>query len=657
MSIKSTLSSERDTAGLRQRFLASDPGLVRLRLGSRVLLTVALVAGILALAHPWIAFPPSAYGMAMVTAIQGAVAIKDATPSARAVTRAYAVAAAYATVVAITLLNGRTIAVSALFLAVIFVSVYARRFGLRWQAVGMFTFMCFVIAAYLHPQPTDLPGIAVSLVLSSVIAHLIRNFLLPDRPAEDFQRGLEAVDEIVGRLAGRIRRAARNGWSPASRREALDMERRAKDAILICEGYLPVQAEADDPSSRRAATLANDLFDLHLALESALGSALAMPAPGSGKLPEGVAGRLDILAKARREVRRSAAATPAAAFAAGGGTAAQGRVAKGGAGRKRPLDDPFLRQALQVTLASAIAMTGGIFLSPDRWFWAVLTAFLVFTNTQSRGETAIRGLERAAGTALGIAVGMGLAVLVSGALWPTILIVAISLFLAFYLLTLSYSALTFFMTVAISLVYGLIGTFTPELLVLRLEETVIGAAAGIFVSFFVLPRSTSSQTRQAVDRFMQTLDQLLETAAALQPGDNEARLLVRARQLDRAHADIRDAVGPLQSAWTFGAGQAGVRRALMRLNAIVHASHVLVRRFAATPPTDGERERLLAMRARIAALAEHGCNFFGRSEVAEMPEAQDGDGSASSESVEMALRLISHVLAQADPERQARGRT
>lgn len=162
MSIKSTLSSERDTAGLRQRFLASDPGLVRLRLGSRVLLTVALVAGILALAHPWIAFPPSAYGMAMVTAIQGAVAIKDATPSARAVTRAYAVAAAYATVVAITLLNGRTIAVSALFLAVIFVSVYARRFGLRWQAVGMFTFMCFVIAAYLHPQPTDLPGIAVS---------------------------------------------------------------------------------------------------------------------------------------------------------------------------------------------------------------------------------------------------------------------------------------------------------------------------------------------------------------------------------------------------------------------------------------------------------------------------------------------------------------
>ena len=56
---------------------------------------------------------------------------------------------------------------------------------------------------------------------------------------------------------------------------------------------------------------------------------------------------------------------------------------------------------------------------------------------------------------------------------------------------------------------------------------------------------------------MQTLDQLLETAAALQPGDNEARLLVRARQLDRAHADIRDAVGPLQSAWTFGAGQAG----------------------------------------------------------------------------------------------------
>ena len=498
----------------------------------------------------------------------------------------------------------------------------------------------------------------MSLVLSSVVAHLTRNFLLPDRPAEDFQRGLEAVDEIVGRLAGRIRRAARNGWSPASRQEALEMERRAKDAILICEGYLPIEAEAGDLSSGRAAALANDLFDLHLALESALGSALAMPTQGSGKLPEGVAGRLDVLAKARREVRRSAAATPPTAFVSGGGgTAAPNRVAKSGPGRKRLLEDPFFRQALQVTLASAIAMTGGIFLSPDRWFWAVLTAFLVFTNTQSRGETAIRGLERAAGTALGIVVGMGMAVLVSGALWPTILVVAISVFLAFYLLTLSYSAMTFFMTVAISLVYGLIGTFTPELLVLRLEETVIGATAGIFVSFFVLPRSTSSQTRQAVDRFMQALDQLLETAAVLEPGDNDARLLVRARQLDRAHADIRNAVGPLQSAWTFGAGQVGLRRALMRLNAIVHASHVLVRRFAATPPTEGERERLSAMRTQIAALAQHGRNFFGRSEVAEMPDAQDADTGGSSESVEMALRSIAHVLAQADPERQARART
>ena len=149
----------------------------------------------------------------------------------------------------------------------------------------------------------------------------------------------------------------------------------------------------------------------------------------------------------------------------------------------------------------------------------------------------------------------------------------------------------------------------------------------------------------------------LETAAVLEPGDNDARLLVRARQLDRAHADIRNAVGPLQSAWTFGAGQVGLRRALMRLNAIVHASHVLVRRFAATPPTEGERERLSAMRTQIAALAQHGRNFFGRSEVAEMPDAQDADTGGSSESVEMALRSIAHVLAQADPERQARART
>jgi len=655
MSTSRNSPKERHGFGLRQRLLASDPGLVRLRLGSRALITVVLVCTALAMLHPWLALTPAAYGIALATAIQGAVAIKDTTARARAITRAIAVLTGFCVICLVSAFGHERLgAVNVIFLCVIFVAVYARRFGTRWQGVGMFAFMCCMIAAYLHPVLTDLPGIALSLVLSAVIAHLTRNVLIPERPAEDFRRAAEALDECVGRLAGQIRRGVRWGWTPATRAEALSAERRGKDVILLCEAYLPMAESGTDP---HAALLAARLFDLHLAMESALGMALAgareAAADGvSGRMAPAVAERLETLARARHQVRAAAQATPDAAFQTGGGPEPRRPPST----RTGWRSDPALREAFQVTLASAIAMTGGIFLSPDRWFWAVLTAFLIFTNTQSRGETMIRGLERALGTAGGIIAGMVLATAIHGALAPTLVLVAACVFWGFYLLTVSYGAMTFFMTVAISLVYGLIGTFTPELLILRLEETLIGAAAGMFVSLCVLPRSTRSLARQAMDRFMQALDQFVESAIALDGGDNPARLLVRVRQLDRAHADIRAAIGPLQSAWTFGAGQAEWRRAIMRVNAIVHAVHVLARRFGTTPPTPPERERLEAIRAQIAALAEHGRSMTGRSRLAEISEALGPESeAASSESVEIALRALLHVLQQVDRSNQARG--
>ncbi|MEJ1976746.1 MAG: hypothetical protein WDN49_12150 [Acetobacteraceae bacterium] len=48
------------------------------------------------------------------------------------------------------------------------------------------------------------------------------------------------------------------------------------------------------------------------------------------------------------------------------------------------------RAAAQVTLASAVAMAGGLALSPNRWFWAVITAYVVFLGARSRGDAIYR---------------------------------------------------------------------------------------------------------------------------------------------------------------------------------------------------------------------------------------------------------------------------
>ncbi|WP_222128193.1 FUSC family protein [Roseomonas gilardii] len=67
------------------------------------------------------------------------------------------------------------------------------------------------------------------------------------------------------------------------------------------------------------------------------------------------------------------------------------------------------RNAGQVTLAAFLAMLGGMALSPERWFWAVIAVYVVFLNTRSRGDTIHRGAHRMLGTLAGLFGGLAIA--------------------------------------------------------------------------------------------------------------------------------------------------------------------------------------------------------------------------------------------------------
>ena len=216
----------------------------------------------------------AAYAIAMITSIQGTVAIKDATVAARAVTRIYAALAGFAVIAAIALIDRSLLAVNVLLLVVIFLAVYARRFGPRWQGIGMFTFMCCVIGAFLKPQETVLTDVALSLCISGVIAHLVRNFVLPERPETDFRRSTTAAATLIDTLAEQIRRNALSGWPSQRKKAAISLERRAREMLVLCESYLPASPDGTFVDSN-AATLATRLFDLQLAMENCLSVAIA----------------------------------------------------------------------------------------------------------------------------------------------------------------------------------------------------------------------------------------------------------------------------------------------------------------------------------------------------------------------------------------------
>ncbi|MGQ4420913.1 FUSC family protein, partial [Streptomyces sp. SAS_269] len=138
------------------------------------------------------------------------------------------------------------------------------------------------------------------------------------------------------------------------------------------------------------------------------------------------------------------------------------------------LGRPTTRAAVQVAVGSALAIAGGELLSSQRWYWAVLTCWIVFINTSSTGEILVKGYRRLLGTVLGVVAGIGLAGLVGNHTWTAFALVLVFVFTMFYTAPLSYTLMSFFVTAMLGLLYTLLNTYNMSVLVLRVEETALG---------------------------------------------------------------------------------------------------------------------------------------------------------------------------------------
>src|SRR5699024_2153504 len=174
---------------------------------------------------------------------------------------------------------------------------------------------------------------------------------------------------------------------------------------------------------------------------------------------------------------------------------------------------PTTRAAVQVACAGAAAIFFGELVSSTRWYWAVITAFVVFAGTGSRGELLIKAWRRTVGTLLGVIAGVGVALLVSGHPMLQLVVVLCCVFLAFYLVSVSYTAMTFFITTMLGVLYEILGRFRVYILEVRLMETVIGAAAGAAAALLLFPARTRTVVRDAANELLQGMRDLLRNAA------------------------------------------------------------------------------------------------------------------------------------------------
>ncbi|WP_374206889.1 FUSC family protein [Streptomyces noursei] len=209
------------------------------------------------------------------------------------------------------------------------------------------------------------------------------------------------------------------------------------------------------------------------------------------------------------------------------------------------LKRPTTRAAFQVAAGSALAIVGGEFLSTQRWYWAVLTCWVVFLNTASTGEVLVKGYRRLLGTVLGVIAGVGLAGLVGNHTWTAFALVLLCVFGMFFTAPLSYALMSFFVTAMLGLLYTLLNTYSVATLVLRIEETALGAACGIIAAALVLPVHTDRRTDEHLSTVLERLRDAVSAAVAQLSGGPSADLLTLARDLDTALNDLRGSTQPL----------------------------------------------------------------------------------------------------------------
>ena len=238
-------------------------------------------------------------------------------------------------------------------------------------------------------------------------------------------------------------------------------------------------------------------------------------------------------------------------------TAQASSTAKAGRHLPQAAVAPYVRTSIQVGVAIGAAIALGDLLSGQRFYWAVIGAFVVFQGTSNAEEQIGKALSRIAGTLVGIVVGSRLVNLIGphAAAWMIVIILA-SVLLGLYLQHADYAFLVIGITVMVSQLYSELGDFSSTLLVQRLEETAIGAAVAAAVVVAVLPLHASRVARVALRGYLAATASLLRHAyAALGGAEDAAVLQGDTRALNTAYGALASSIQSMRRVQPGGQSQ------------------------------------------------------------------------------------------------------
>lgn len=606
--------------------VGSDPGLLRLRMAARTMTALGCSLVVLYVLTRATGQPLTVALLGVVITMVASRSVNEPDLRRQRITMTLLPVPAALAIGAAALLAPRPLASDAVFVIVVFTAAYIRRFGARGQALGMVAFMAYFFTLYLRARFSELPWMIGAVAVGTVCTFVITTYVLPDKPERVLRATIRALRARMAIVIDTTAEAVRTGRFDERRRRRMRARTiRLNETALMAQSQIEDNADPGMLwPGVTAGQLAPWLLDAELAIEwvaTAGRGAAAAAAQIPGVTRTALAGALTQLARAIRlpepeglrraasqahrlldqqsgpgladtpadaAVRRLALAIINATTATSDVRAIVDRAATGSAGEspesERPSASdgaaapdtveatgeqqhkglrPTTRQAIQVAVAASLAIVAGELASPARWYWAVISAFVIFAGTSSWGETLTKGWQRLLGTLLGVPCGMLVATLLAGNKTAALAGIFVCLFCAFYFTTVTYSLMIFWITTMLALLYGLLGQFSFGVLMLRIEETAIGAVIGATVAIVVLPTNTRTAIRGASRAFLTSLSALIEISTATLFGEDQSvGPSEQARRLDRDLQRFRVTAKPLSAGVAGPAGRRSIRRAL-----------------------------------------------------------------------------------------------
>jgi uncharacterized membrane protein YccC len=594
--------------GVRRALLAADPGLQRTYFAGRTTLSVGItLAVVFPLARA--AGQPATVGLLAVSVAQvAAMAVSGPTAAAQLRGAGLAALAAAGAVTLGALVAPYPLLGSAAFVAVMAAAGWAGGFGPRGRGLGMVAFMTFFFALFTRATLQGLPWLLGAAAGGAAVAGIVRALLLRDPPGPRLPRLLVALRARIESLARDAERArAAPAVDDGARRALADASIGVDEVVLPLHDLLrdSPQAVADPGPFQRHLFAVVTLTHL-LVLRAVEGRQLSGAALVGPPVEPGERLRVHLDALEAAAEGRPAPEIPDAR--------------DGSEGEGDPDDAPNLpapsaaadpargstRTAAQLAVAGVAAIAVGHLLSPHRWYWAGITAFLIFVNTGSRGATLRRAVERMLGTAVGIAGGMLAAALLAGRSGVELLAIFPLLFAAYWMFQTSQVVMVGMITILFALMYDMMGMLSLHLMLLRLAETAAGAVVGVLAAYLVVPERTRGALDQAFDGFFAALDGLLAALAGAARAPADARVLDAIRELDRAVGTLRGTVRPLIDSIPGRRSRALRREFVLALTARYWVHRAAGRLIFHVHPVDAEvvERRVARVRERLSALRD-----------------------------------------------------